>query len=42
MAIDVEADLEAPEALQIAREEIILSKMEQERERYTAHSRVSS
>ena len=33
MADDVEAELEAPEALQIAKEDILLSKMEQERER---------
>ncbi|CAM9966823.1 unnamed protein product [Ectocarpus sp. 12 AP-2014] len=33
MADDVEADLEAPEALDIAKEDILLSKMDQERER---------
>lgn len=33
MADDVEADLEAPEAMDIAREDILLSKMDQERER---------
>ncbi|CAM9580526.1 unnamed protein product [Pylaiella littoralis] len=42
MAIDVEADLEAPEALQIAREEIILSKMEQERERVNQEMKVAA
>ncbi len=34
MADDVEAELEAPEALEIAKEDILLSKMEQERERW--------
>lgn len=34
MADDVEAELEGPEALQIAKEDILLSKMEQERERW--------
>lgn len=34
MADDVEAELEAPEALEIAKEDILLSKMEEERERY--------
>lgn len=33
MADDVEAELEAPEALEIARGDILLSKMEEERER---------
>ncbi|CAB1099266.1 unnamed protein product [Ectocarpus sp. CCAP 1310/34] len=33
MADDAEADLEAPEALDIAKEDILLSKMDQERER---------
>lgn len=34
MADSVEADLEAPEALSIAREDVLLRKMEEERERY--------
>lgn len=38
MADDVEADLEAPEALDIAKEDILLSKMDQERERYAARN----
>lgn len=38
MADDVEADLEAPEAYQIAKEEILMSKMDQERERYAVQA----
>lgn len=33
MADDVEAELETPEALEIAKEDILLSKMDEERER---------
>lgn len=38
MADDVEAELEAPEAQEIAKEDILLSKMDQERERYEIFS----
>lgn len=34
MADHVEAELEAPEALAIAREDVLLRKMDEERERY--------
>ena len=34
MADNVEAELEAPEAQEIAKEDILLSKMDEERERY--------
>lgn len=35
MADKVEADLERPEALNIAREDVLAKKMEEERERYS-------
>lgn len=42
MADSVEADLESPEALAIAREDVLLRKMEEEREMYDSTCHYSS